>query len=131
MQSWFPFKRRKEEENMEIALRALGLDVLPADADAQVDQAFRLSGLLSGQVEVRIRPDNLPAAFQQFAAWVCCQRNAQTPSKLYLSATSPPSVLYYNLPLMRRLLGLTGDEEVLVTGTCEGWNGEMLVVTLS
>lgn len=28
---------------MEIALRALGLDVLPVDADAQVDQAFRLS----------------------------------------------------------------------------------------
>jgi len=125
---------------MEIVLRALGLDVLPADVDAQVDQAFRLSGLMSGQVEVRIRPDNLPAVFQQFAAWaqgsplpawVCCQRNAQAPGKLHLSATSSPSILYYNLPLMRQLLRLTGDEEVLVTGTCEGWSGEMLVVTLS
>ncbi len=37
---------------MELVLRALGLDVLPADADAQVDQAFRLSGLMSGQVAV-------------------------------------------------------------------------------
>ncbi len=120
---------------MEIVLRALGLDMLPADVDAQVDQAFRLSGLMNGQVAVSIRPDNLPAAFQQFAAWaqgsplpawVCCQRNAQAPGKLHLSATSSPSVLYYNL-----LLRLTGDEEVLVTGTCEGWSGEMLVVTLS
>ena len=54
---------------MELVLRALGLDVLPADADAQVDQAFRLSGLMSGQVEVRIRPENLPAALHPFAAW--------------------------------------------------------------
>jgi len=125
---------------MELVLRALGLDVLPADADAQVDQAFRLSGLMSGQVAVSIRPENLPAALQPFAAWaqgsplpawVCCQRNAQAPGKLHLSATSSPSILYYNLPFMRQLLRLTGDEEVLVTGTCEGWSGEMLVVTLS
>ena len=125
---------------MELVLRALGLDVLPADADAQVDQAFRLSGLMSGQVAVSIRPENLPAALQPFAAWtqqaplaawVCCQRNAQAPSKLHLSATSLPSVLYYNVSFMRQLLGLTGDEELLVTGTCEGWSGEMLVVTLS
>jgi hypothetical protein len=125
---------------MKIVLRVLGLDVLPADADAQVDQAFRVSGLMSGQVAVSIRPDSLPAAFQPFAAWtqhsplpawMCCQRNAQAPGKLQLSATSSPSVLYYNLPLMRQLLGVTGDEEVLVTGTCEGWSGEMLVVTLS
>jgi hypothetical protein len=125
---------------MEIALRALGLDVLPVDADAQVDQAFRLSGLMSGQIAVSIRPDHLPTALQPFAAgtqqsplpaWVCCQRNAQAPSKLHLSATSPPSILYYNLSLMRQLLRLIGNEELVVTGTCDGWNGEMIVFTLS
>lgn len=125
---------------MELVLRVLGLDVLPADADAQVDHAFTLSGLLSGQVAVSMRPDHLPAALQPVAtwtqrsplpAWVCCQRNAQAPGKLHLSATSQPSILYYNVSLMQQLLGLIGDEELFVTGTCEGWNGELLVVTLS
>ena len=125
---------------MEIVLRILGLDVLQADADAQVDPAFKLSGLISGQVAVSIRPNNLSAALQQLAAWtqqsplvawVCCQRDAQTPGKLHLSATSQSSVLYYNVSLMQQLLSLTGGEELLVTGTCDGWNGEMLVVTVS
>jgi hypothetical protein len=125
---------------MEIVLMALSLDVLPADADAQVDQAFRVTGLINGQVAVSIRPENLPAALHPFAlwtqqaplaAWVYCQSNARAPSKLHLSATSLPNVLYYNLLFKRQLLGLTGDEEILATGTCEGWNGEMLVVTLS
>jgi hypothetical protein len=125
---------------MEITLKVLGLDVLPADADAQVDQAFRSSGIMNGQVAVSIRPDHLAAALQPFAAWtqqsplpawVCCQRDAQAPSKLHLSATGQPSILYYNVSFMRQLLGLTGDEALLATGTCEGWNGEMLVVTVS
>src|SRR5260370_2999212 len=103
-------------------LRGVGVDVLPAGVDAQVDQAFRLSGLMSGQVAVSIRPDNLPAVFQQFAAWaqgsplpawVCCQRNAQAPGKLHLSATSSPIILYYNFPLIRNLLPLTANQQVL------------------
>ena len=125
---------------MEIAIKAMGLDVLPVDADAQVDQAFRLSGVMSGQIAVRIQPDNLPAALQQFAAgtqqsplpaWVCCQRTAQAPSKLHLSATSQPSLLNYNLSLMRQLLCLIGNEELVVTGTLDGLNDEMIVFTLS
>ena len=125
---------------MELTLTVMSLDVLAADADAPIDPAFRLSGVLSGQIAVRLRPEDLPAALQPFAvgtrqaplpAWVCCQQHAQAPSKLHLPVRPSPSILYYNRSLMRRLLRLLDQEALVITGTWEGWDGERLVVTLA
>lgn len=124
---------------MELTLTVLGLDVLAADADAPIDPAFRLSGVLSGQIAVRLRPVDLSEALQPFAAgtqqaplpaWVCCQQHAQVPSKLHLSTSHHPSTVYYNRTLMRQLLRLIDNEALVVTGTCDGWDGQMLMVTL-
>ena len=124
---------------MQLTLTVSGLDVLAADADAPIDPAFRLSGVLSGQIAVRLWPEDLPIALQPFAAetqqtplpsWVCCQQNAQAPSKVQLSTSYHPSMVYYNRSLMRQLLRLIDKEALVVTGTCEGWDNQMLMVTL-
>lgn len=124
---------------MELTLTVVGLDVLAADADAPIDPAFRLSGVLSGQVAVRLRPEDFPVALQPFAAgtqaapllaWVCCQQQAQAPSKLHVSMTHQPNILYYTRAFMRQLLRLIDNEALVVTGTWEGWDGKRLIVTL-
>jgi hypothetical protein len=124
---------------VELTLTFVGLDVLAADADAPIDPAFRLSGVLSGQVAVRLRPEDFPVALQPFAAgtqaapllaWVCCQQQTQAPSKLHVSMTHQSNILYYTRAFMRQLLRLIDNEALVVTGTWEGWDGKRLIVTL-